>query len=68
MAEVNFQLRGWHALLAIPLLLGYLGFKMWLRVLPVDEAVNNAVREELLKEYPSSTSSPWSSRTSNLLP
>jgi hypothetical protein len=51
MAEVNFQLRGWHALLAIPLLLGYLGFKMWLRVLPVDEAVNNAVREELLKEY-----------------
>jgi hypothetical protein len=51
MAEYNFQLRGWHALVAIAALLGFVGMKMCLRVRSVDDAMRDAVRAELLNEY-----------------
>ena len=51
MAEYNLQLRGWHALIAIPLVLGFWGMEMYLRVRPVDDAMRDAVRAELLNEY-----------------
>jgi hypothetical protein len=34
MADYNVQLKGWHALLAITALVGFTGFKMYLRVVP----------------------------------
>lgn len=51
MADYNFQLRGWHALLGIAALLGWVGVKIWLRVRPVDDGMRDAVRLELLNEY-----------------
>jgi hypothetical protein len=51
MAEYNFQLKGWHALLAIPLLLGFAGIKMWMHVRTVDDALRDAVRAQLLNDY-----------------
>ena len=51
MAEYNFQLRGWHALIAIPLLLGFWGIEMYLHIRPVDDAMRDALRAELLNEY-----------------
>jgi len=51
MAEYNFQLRGWQALIAIPLVLGFWGIETYLRVRPVDDAMRDAVRAELLNEY-----------------
>jgi hypothetical protein len=51
MPEYNFQLRGWHALVGVALLIGFFGVKMYLRIRPVDDAMRDAVREELLKEY-----------------
>jgi hypothetical protein len=51
MAEYNFQLRGWHALVGIAALLGFSGMQMYLRVRTVDDGMRNAVRERLLNEY-----------------
>lgn len=51
MPEYNFQLRGWHAIVAIVGLLGYLGITVALRVRPVDDEMRAAVRERLLNEY-----------------
>jgi hypothetical protein len=51
MAEYNFQLRGWHALVGIAALLGFSGIEMYLRVRPVDDGMRDAVRERLLNEY-----------------
>jgi hypothetical protein len=51
MAEYNFQLRGWQALVAIPLVVGFWGIQMYLRVRSVDDAMRDAVRTELLNEY-----------------
>ena len=53
MAEYNynFQLRGWHAVVAIVALLGFFAIQMVLRVRTVDDGVRNAVRERLLNEY-----------------
>jgi hypothetical protein len=51
MPEYNFQLRGWHALVAIALLLGFVGLKSYLRVRPVDDALRDAVRTQLLNDY-----------------
>jgi hypothetical protein len=51
MAEYNFQFRGWHALVAIAALVGFLGFKMFLRLRSVDDEMRDAVRAELLNEY-----------------
>jgi len=51
MAKYNFQLRGWQALVAIPVLLGFWGIQMYLRVCSVDDAMRDAVRAELLNEY-----------------
>jgi hypothetical protein len=51
MAEYNFQLRGWHALVAIAALVAFLGIAMFLRVRTVDDGMRNAVRERLVNEY-----------------
>jgi hypothetical protein len=42
MAEYNFQFRGWHALVAIAALVGFLGFKMFLRLRSVDDEMRDA--------------------------
>lgn len=51
MAEYNFQFRGWQAVFALAAVLGFLGVEMYLRVRPVDNEMQDAVRVELLKEY-----------------
>lgn len=51
MAEYSIQLRGWQAIVAIPLVIGFWGIQMYLRVRPVDDAMRDAVRTELLNEY-----------------
>ena|ERR1700688_3224874 len=51
MPEYNFQLRGWHAIVAIVALLGYMGISVALRVRSVDDEMRAAVREQLLKDY-----------------
>jgi hypothetical protein len=51
MAEYNFQLRGWHAIVALPLVLAFWGLQMYLHVRPVDDAMRDALRTELLNEY-----------------
>jgi hypothetical protein len=51
MTEYNFQFRGWHALVAIAALVGFLSLKMFLRLRPVDDEMRDAVRAELLNEY-----------------
>jgi hypothetical protein len=51
MAEYNFQLRGWHAVLGIAAVLGFFGIQTDMRVRTVDDGMRNAVRERLLKEY-----------------
>ena len=51
MAEYNFQLRGWHAVLGIVAVLGFFGIDMYLHVRPVDDAMRAAVRDRLVKEY-----------------
>lgn len=51
MATYNFQLRGSHVILGIALVLGVMGFNMYLRILPVDDNMRAALRERLLKEY-----------------
>src|SRR5208282_1403789 len=50
-AEFNYQFRGWHVLLAVAALAGFLGIKMYLHVVSVDEPMRDALREELMKEY-----------------
>ena len=51
MAEYNFELRGWHALVAIATLLGLSGIQIYSRVRTVDDGMRNALRERLLNEY-----------------
>jgi hypothetical protein len=51
MVEYNLQLRGWHAIVGIVALLGFLGIKTYLRVRAVDDGMREAVRERLLNEY-----------------
>ncbi len=51
MAEYNFQFRGWQSLVAVAAVLGLWGIQMYLHVRPVDDAMRDAVREELLNEY-----------------
>jgi hypothetical protein len=51
MADFNFQLRGWHALLAIPIVLGFLAIQLGLRMHYVDDKMREGVRKELLNEY-----------------
>jgi hypothetical protein len=51
MAQYNMQLRGWPAVAAIAVLAGITGVQIYLRVRPVDDAMRDAVRVELLKEY-----------------
>jgi len=51
MPEYNFQLRGWHAVIAIVALIGYGGIQIWMRVRTVEDGMRDAVRERLLNEY-----------------
>jgi hypothetical protein len=51
MAEYNFQLRGWHAVVGIAAVMAFLGAKVALRVRSVDDEMRDAVRQELIKEY-----------------
>jgi len=51
MPEYNFQLRGWHAVVGIVALIGYMGVQSWLRVRTVEDGMRDAVRERLLNEY-----------------
>jgi hypothetical protein len=51
MAEYNFQLRGWHAIVGILAVLGFVGIQMYLRVRTVDDGMRDAVRERLINEY-----------------
>jgi hypothetical protein len=51
MAQYNIQLRGWHAVAGLVALAGIIGVQMSLRVRPVDDAMRDAVRAELLQEY-----------------
>lgn len=51
MAQYTFQLRGWHAVAAVLALGGITGLQMYSRVRPVNDAMRNAVRSELLAEY-----------------
>ena len=51
MAEYNFQLRGWHAIVGVAALLVFWGIQVYMRVTSVDDAMRDAVRAELLNEY-----------------
>jgi hypothetical protein len=51
MAEYNFQLRGWHAIVGIAAVLSFFGVQTFMRVRSVDDGMRDAVRERLLKEY-----------------
>jgi|SRR5271157_3970554 len=51
MPEYNFQLKGWHAILAIIALVAFAGVKVALRVRTVDDEMRDAVRQSLLNEY-----------------
>jgi hypothetical protein len=51
MAQYTFQLRGWHAVAALLAVGGITGLQMYSRVRPVNDAMRNAVRSELLAEY-----------------
>jgi hypothetical protein len=51
LAEYNFQLRGWHVLVGIGALLGFMGMEMYLRIRTVDDGLRNAVRARLVNEY-----------------
>jgi len=51
MAEYNIQLKAWHAVVAIVAVIGFTGFKMYLRVRTVEDGMRDAIRLELLNEY-----------------
>lgn len=51
MAQYSFQLRGWPAVIVIAAIAGITGVQMYSRVHPVNDAMREAVRSELLAEY-----------------
>lgn len=51
MPEYNFQLRGWHAMVAILALALYICGTMLAHIRSVDDGMREAVRERLLSEY-----------------
>ena len=51
MPEYKFELRGWQAVAALAALLGYFGLQIYLRVRPVDDAMRESIRQQLLKDY-----------------
>lgn len=51
MPQYTFQLRGWHGIIAVALLVGYCGFSTFLRVQSADVGMREAIREYLLNEY-----------------
>ena len=44
MAEYNFQLRGWHAIVGILALAIYLGGTVLVHLRPVDDGMRDAIR------------------------
>ena len=51
MAQYDCQLRGWPAVIGIAAMAGITGIQMYSRVRPVNDAMRDAVRLELLKDY-----------------
>ncbi len=51
MPEYSFQLRGWHGLIGVTVVLVFWGIQIYARVVPSDEEMCAAVRTELLNEY-----------------
>ena len=51
MPEYNFQLRGWHAIVAIFVIAVYLCGTTLAHIRPVDDQMRDVVRERLLNEY-----------------
>jgi hypothetical protein len=51
MPEYNFQLRGWHAMVAILALVLFMGGTMLAHIRSVDDGMRDAVRARLLNEY-----------------
>jgi hypothetical protein len=51
MPEYRFQLRGWHAIVAILALALYFGGTMLVHLRPVDDTMRDAVRDRLQNEY-----------------
>ena len=51
MSTTTFKLKGWHALVALPLVLGYLGYRYYSMQTTVDQAVEDYLRLQLQGEY-----------------
>jgi hypothetical protein len=51
MAEYRTQLQGWRAIVGILVVAGFTGVQMWARIRPVNQAMKDAVRTELLQQY-----------------
>ena len=51
MSENQFTLRGWHAVVALALVLGWSGVELWYHMRPVDDAGRQAIQEWLLRGY-----------------
>jgi hypothetical protein len=51
MPEHSFQLRGWHSLIGMAMVLVFWAVQIYTRVVPADEAMRAAVKQELLNEY-----------------
>jgi hypothetical protein len=50
MPEYSFSLRGWHALVGVAAVLAVWGIQICARIVPQDEAMRAAVKEELTNE------------------
>jgi hypothetical protein len=51
MPQYTFQFRGWHAIVAVVLVLGYWGASVYARVRAVDDGTRDSIRQYLLNEY-----------------
>ena len=51
MPQYTFQFRGWHAVVAVVLFLGYWGLSVYARVRAVDDGMRDSIRQYLLNEY-----------------
>jgi len=51
MPRYAFQLRGWHAIVGVVLLIGYWGISAYGRVRTVDGGMRDSIRQYLLNEY-----------------
>lgn len=51
MPGYSFSLRGWHAVVGVAAVLAVWGIQTYTRIVPEDEAMRAAVKEELINEY-----------------